>query len=91
MSIIKRGNKEVVSIKINNKSLYIESLKVNAIALESFNIKYQDATEEMQSQIKDKIRDICKDLKEINTQSVDDEIFLHFLPKYLKNRLTNVN
>lgn len=91
MSTLKRGNKEVVSIKIRNKSLYIDLLKVNAISLNYFDTKFENSTEEIQTQIKDKVRDICKDLKEVNTQNVDDEIFIHFLSKKIQKGLTSAN
>lgn len=86
-----RGNKKVIALRIKDKTIYVELFKVNAIALKYFAVKFEESNKETQAFIKEKIREICKELELVTTQTIEHQIFLHFLPKNIKERLTNDN
>lgn len=87
MSIIKRGNKKTIAIRIKNKTIYIDILFVDAVALQYFGKKYEYSSNKTQISVKNKIRSICNEEDTINTNSVRNSIFLHFLPLKIKKLL----
>jgi predicted phage-related endonuclease len=83
-------SKHLTPLYVNKRAFKINTLHVEAMAHKYFNISYADANKNIQSKIRDKIKELLVNKKELSAQIIEDAIFLKLLPNKLKKELSNL-
>lgn len=91
--VITKGNKKVIAISIKNKTYYVNLFYVNAVALKHFNTKtsFEKLEPEMQTKIKQYIRELVINNEHISNQIIEENILLSFLPQNLQKVLKSLD
>ena len=83
-------SKQTTPISIKGRVFKINTLQVEAIAIKHFKISFVKANNEDKAEIRAYIRELVIGKKCLTAQIIEDEIFLHLLPKNLRKELISL-
>lgn len=87
--VIKRGNREVISLSVLNRTFYLSLFFVNAVIVKEFNgyESFDKLDSIKQAEVKQYIRDLVIKEEDLSTQKIEEKILTSFLSKKLQKEL----